>query len=133
MQKVEYWSGRGYAGGSPIPAVGDGVSGRVDLGHSLRVGVEGLGEPCLGLCKCDQAGGTMARGLLCLPLPCLPTRMPPGPALSKSHHLPTARGQNSGTDTQVQRCEDILQQLRAGCLQMDMEGDATSDREAGSR
>ena len=42
-----------------------------------------------------KAGRTMARGLES-PF-ALSTRRSPGPVLPKTHHLPTARGQNSGT------------------------------------
>ena len=42
------WSigvGGGTVGRSPIPAVGDDALGRVDLGHSLRAGVEDWESP----------------------------------------------------------------------------------------
>lgn len=86
--------GRTYHSSSQGQCPGQGGSGAQPEG-----GGGGLGEPYPGLeGKCvTKAGGTMARGLVS-PL-ALFTRMPPGPALPKSHHLPTARGQNSGTST----------------------------------
>ncbi|EPQ10109.1 Tubulin monoglycylase TTLL3 [Myotis brandtii] len=47
-----------------------------------------------------------------------------GPALPKTHYLPNSEGAElRHLNAQVQRCEDILQQLRALVPQIDMEGD----------
>lgn len=108
-----YWSGRVTVGRSPIPAVGDDALGRVDhQERSLRVGWR-IGRALSGSQGegCDQSWWDHGQGA-CVS-PCL-RRMPPGPALSKSHHLPTAKGRTQVPRHKVQRCEDILQQLR-GC------------------
>lgn len=64
----------------------------------------------------------MARGA-CVSL-CLVHQAALGPALLKTHYLPNSEGAElRHLNAQVQRCEDILQQLQALVPQMEMEGD----------
>jgi hypothetical protein len=69
-----------------------------------------------------KAGWTMARGAYVSLCPVLPPFPRPYPAqVPPSPHSEGAELKH--LDTQVQRCEDILQQLRTVIPQMDMEGD----------
>lgn len=82
-------------------------------------------ETCLDLRGREgmtKVGRSMARGA-CVSL-CLVHQAAPRPSPAQDLSSPYSEGAELRyLDTQVQRCEDILQQLRAVVPQMDMEGD----------
>lgn len=110
---------------SPIPAVWDSTLGRLKFGGQLESGDGGSEEKLsgsLGWGGHDQGWMDHGQGA-CVSL-CLVHQAAPRPSPAQDPSSPYSNGAElRHLDIQVQRCEDILQQLRAVVPQMDMEGD----------